>query len=393
MHAIKAINNFCSIISPLIKKPVSMLKLKKQPSCDIFEKKSQSIGNYLKAHALKPKDVEKILEVYPETSRYIGSLPNQWINFLPKDEIAPKSKEVFEAFSKFARKTYIKHCPREVFDKQAGKLKKKLVKILNLKEEQVSVYYYKSGSVGNTFKIRVENEDYTNNFYILKVFKEGATKNFYENSLHWKGSEVLNAAYAQKNSPKGNFAKFYFGKFARMSDKDGFLVTEFISDYNAKQIHMKNPVINLLRNNFVAMDAHSKNNIKDTILDFGGLLLDNSKLTTDEKKVFRFILEALDDKNPKRLEEILSKHKDSSLLKKVRQSYNDSLKECNNTPESWRFKIGNSPYFLSWQEMNEIVCESYDSQASWQITYNDSINQILKKHGFVKMPYLTIENS
>ena len=131
------------------------------------------------------------------------------------------------------------------------------IKILNKK---VKISYIDEGVFGKCYKISIENAK----DYCLKIFKN----NLDISSDHGAHIEVQNALIA--NNYSDEYVKFYFGKVAPKNYADSFLITQFLSDnIKAEQTRESWNQKYIIYNK----DTHVKNQINDTFIDFGGILV------------------------------------------------------------------------------------------------------------------------
>lgn len=293
------------------------LKYVNNLNIDTLQIKHRNLTSYLKKELRSPKHVEQILEQCPETSRHIGSLPNSWLDNIPKADRAEYTKRISDLFSDFAKQTSLsKEIGNETFEKVTTDFAKKLQCYTN---QNVEVSFLGKGTIGRTFKIKANNEE-----FVVKTFYPDPLKYGYYSS-HGKGAEICNAAYASKHAIKGEFADFYFGKFARQNDNDGFLITKFINFKNARMSNIKNKTLDgLLGKRVISGDQFNKDNcVLDTILDYGAV--ETSRMYNDkQQKLIRLIKDAINTSNKSEFNNILQKYKGSDLdyvLKRIKGDF------------------------------------------------------------------------
>lgn len=253
----------------------------------------QGLNRYLSRHIIENKadkgilitaeeSVLNALEKCPNSRRFVGNLPPDWINTIPKEKRKETVQQIQDLFADFAKKicSYWKVKSKN-YKLAAPEFEKKLEEILNLK---VNINYYSQGDLGKTFKLNVGEK-----LYIFKNFHRDLIIDGEE--LHGKTFEPAFAPYAHKNGCK-TFADFYFGKVAAKKDHDGFILTLF-EDYT-KELSpheelkrllriLKSPIttpdiiINSNKNSF------SKNLIGLKIIDLGNSTRVNKNLNNELK--------------------------------------------------------------------------------------------------------------
>lgn len=283
--------------------------------------KHRNLTSFLKKELKTPKQVEQILKECPQTSRHIGALPSDWLTNIPKSERADYTKKISGLFSYFAQKTSLpRKIEGEAFNETVSEFGKRLQALTG---QNVEVSYLGKGTIGRTFKIKVGK-----NTYVSKSFFPDPQKHGYYSS-HGKGAEICNASFASKHAVKGQFADFYFGKFARHDDNDGFLVTKFIDINNARISRIKNKSLNLfLESKVFSNDSFNiENSILDTVLDYGAV--SKGYLKNDKRfKIQRLLKEAIDTDNSDKYNIILKKFKGHDLdfvLKETKENLSEAL--------------------------------------------------------------------
>ena len=366
ISGISFLNNFrCCQFSFGTRKNLPKNGLKK----DTFEK--QNISNMCKKELLTPKAIEDVLSKY-NSVRYLGSIPQAWLSDVDEDKKESARERLKEEFSNFARRTSC-NCDSyntkysddlaiyafcESFEEITGKIPK--------------IEYLDEGTIGRTFKLSIDNEDYV----VKTFFKDPDTYGYY--STHGKGAEVLAAAYTQKHSKKGQYADFHFGKFARENDNDGFLVTKYVDFNNSQKSPITNNLLKLVQR--TPVESYDKYNIKntifDTIVDYGGL----KKGGYLNKKQYRFqreILEAIDNGDYEKYKNILEENKDDKdfnfvsdtihmqlnlmLLYCFLKSETIGIKPFEHDDE--RYKLAHEPKYLKFYSMLEFAIRESDKKA------------------------------
>ena len=264
-----------------------------------------------------PLQAESLLEKYPQTSRFMGSVPYSWLKNIKKEDIPDYTKLIFALFADFAKNM---HCKRDDsplnYKKQMQEYSLKLEELIGLKTK---IEYLGEGTIGRTYKLSVGEEN-----YVIKTFFTNPVKFGYY-TRHGKGAEILSAVYAKYNAPKGYFADFYFGKFARNDDYDGFMITKYIDYDNAKISYLKNMLLErLIEQPIYCGNLVNNNAVLDTVVDYGEIRkggLSNNRQYEIQKQV----LSALLAEDAKKFNEICRQYKGPDLdnvLKMLSKSYN-----------------------------------------------------------------------
>lgn len=285
--------------------------------------KSADIGRYAASDLRTPEQVEYILRKYPQTSRFMGSVPYSWMKNIKKQEISECTKQIFDLFSDFAKNVSCRRCEhqsnyRKQMDESASKIE-------NLIGQKTKIEYLQDGTIGRTYKLSIGDEK----FVIKTFFKNPVGLGYY--TRHGKGAEILSAVYAKHKAPKGQFADFYFGKFARKDDLDGFMVTKFIDYDSAKTSYISNRMLDDITEQPVKCgNLVNNNSVFDTVVDYGEIRkgdLENNR----QYEIQRLIVQSLLSEDVDAYNEICKKYKGSDLdvvLKKLSNSFR-RLTLCN----------------------------------------------------------------
>lgn len=276
----------------------NMPLVQKKGSIDNFEK-------FARSDLRTPSEVEALLKKYPNTSRNMGSVPFLWFENVSKQDIPEYTNRIFDIMSDFAQSV---SCLRgdhpNNFLSQMDTCASNLENLLGKKTE---IHYLSEGTIGRTYKLRVGEED----FVIKTFFKNPVGLGYY--SRHGKGAEILSAIYAKSNAPKGYFADFYFGKFARNDDTDGFMVTKFIDYDSAKTSYIRNMMLDrMIEQPISCGNLVGNNSVLDTVVDYGeirkGRLCNNRQY-----KIQRLIISALLAEDVEKFKEICKKYDGTDL--------------------------------------------------------------------------------
>lgn len=263
-----------------------------------------------------PLQAESLLEKYPQTSRFMGSVPYSWLKNIKKEDIPDYTKLIFDLFADFAKNM---HCRRDDsplnYKKQMQEYSLKLEALIGV---ETKIEYLGEGTIGRTYKLSVGEEN-----YVVKTFFANPVKFGYY-TRHGKGAEILSAVYAKYNAPKGYFADFYFGKFARNDDFDGFMVTKYIDYDNAKTSYVKNMILErLIEQPIYCGNLVNNNSVLDTVVDYGEVRkggLSNNRQYEIQKQ----ILTALLAEDAEKFNEICEHYKGADLdnvLRMLSKSY------------------------------------------------------------------------
>lgn len=274
------------------------------------------LERYARKDLRSSAQAESIIMKYPQTSRYIGSLPYKWLEDVPEEDRKAYTDRVFELFSDFAKKV---SCPRESYPgdyvKQIEEFSADLEHITGKKSKAA---YLNQGTIGRAYKFSVGDDD----FVVKTFFTNPLALGYY--SRHGKGAEILSAVYAKYNAPKGDFADFYFGKFAGKDDLDGFIVTKFIDYDNAKVSYTKNLVLDRVSKHPVTCNNIVNNTVADTVVDYGEIR--KGQLSSKRQyKIQRLIMQAVLSEDIDKLNEICRKYEGpdlDSVLYGLKESFN-----------------------------------------------------------------------
>ena len=205
---------------------------------------------FLRENYVDKKQMSELLDIFPETSRYVGEMPNGWLSNVPLEQQSAVQEQVYAAIKQFqsGNGSY----------RSMAELSENLSKILG---KDVSIKELGSGCFGTGYKVSMEGAEDT----VLKIFN-GSTKDDLKKMFDF--SELLSSEqmaklrklgitedrlrkigedYAERmtrvhgqhietqtglfvNEHSDDFVRMYFGKVSGTGDADGFLVTQFLSD-------------------------------------------------------------------------------------------------------------------------------------------------------------------
>ena len=206
--------------------------------------------NYLMENYLDADSLTELLTVKPLTQREVGSVPKGWLTNVPSGDAGQKVEHIYMAINDFQTM------------KDQSMFASDLKDILG---KEVKVEQLGSGSFGTGYKVSVEGSEDV----CLKLFDGLKTdNNSAYNSVHGQHIEVQTGLFVNKHSD--DFVKMYFGRVAGNNDRDGFLVTQYLSD----NVVPKN-VSNIEGGYAIkSQDAYGNHNIiNGKIIDFGAVII------------------------------------------------------------------------------------------------------------------------
>ncbi|MCQ2738635.1 MAG: hypothetical protein MJ237_00245 [bacterium] len=213
----------------------------------------QGLTADLRKNILTKEEILRSVARHPKSKGFVGTLPNEWIQNIPKEERDTNIPKVLEMFA-----SILKIGEVDSSRKIAKKIKAGLVKYKAISpDKKVKFTFLGVGGFGGTYKMKVGEKT-----YVAKLFDK-----FYEVDCPGFGnlSEQNNALYlnAKENS---DWVKFYFGN---LNEKNQFMITKYVS------IKDKRPKkkINLLKKGLEYVDYSIQNRIRGYNIDYGGFLL------------------------------------------------------------------------------------------------------------------------
>ncbi len=237
----------------------------------------QGLNKYLsKNFPQTAKEAVSSAKKYHKSKGYVGNLPGDWIENISKKKRKSSAKKVQNLFAKLAKKLY---CPADVAPedkilmaslkinpedqnidlqehltllnqlykdhynniitnnlKFINKTLARFKKIVGL-DAQIETISAGYGNYGKVYKLSTTNKKNISHDFAFKVYhSDELIKD--EINLSGKSVEAAREVYAKKVARK-LFAKFYFGKIAKSKDKDGFILTEFLTNNNKPPITEK----------------------------------------------------------------------------------------------------------------------------------------------------------
>ncbi len=232
-------------------------------------------------------EILDILDKFPNSNRNIGSIPKVFLEKVSNKK--ETSKKIFDLFAKYSLILNFDYSlekdDTEYIDCDCDSLANELSGLI---DKNVKIKYIGHGCNGNGFKINIDSEKFFYKVYYPLGNKDTINK-------HGATAEVSSAVYAQTYSSKGVFAKFFFGKIASKTSKDGFLITEFID----KNKDLRDNSIRNLRINYITLTPNelcrSDNTLCGKFVDFGGIEESNIKELQNPamRKMIRIILNSI----------------------------------------------------------------------------------------------------
>ncbi|MDR1327916.1 MAG: hypothetical protein LBJ74_05875 [Heliobacteriaceae bacterium] len=277
--------------------------------------------------------VRKTFHTPAEFEQILGN--NRYLGWIPQ-ELAGTEKLLSDfAQDMFEVRNYDSDGIQKVIERLGKKLKAK---------------YLSEGGFGVTTLI-----DAGKKLFVCKTFREKPTVEFRSGS--GKRAEILNACFADENADKYRFPPFFFGKYARRKDKDGYLVTEFIDKNNALKLNWKTKYLYDCSQYVSSHDIHrlgdddkpmSDNIIGDTIIEFGDIDVRTQLEDLKKRGLVKSLFEAVDRADKKQIKMLKAQYSNDEIENAVQyiDSCFDPIIRFFNLPEETRalmHKIGVKP--------------------------------------------------
>ena len=206
----------------------------------------QGLNRCLSKHFINKETALKIANIYPNSRRFVGNLPNEWIAEIPQEKRKETIQKIQDLFAGFAEKLYtpkFSEFPKN--EKFVTDFLKKLEKLLWM---DTKIEFIGEGiTAGKAHKLVVGDKQ-----YVIKTFHSDIDKKLIQQ--HGKVMEPTRAPYAKKKGA-GSFVDFYFGKTGTAESADGFMVTKF--EEFVKELAPREEMKRLLRGRLVKNETKS----------------------------------------------------------------------------------------------------------------------------------------
>ena len=231
--------------------------------------------------------VMEAIKNHPKSRRFVGNLPPEWIDRIPKEKRKETIQQLQDLFSNFAEKLCTPQCTKFKKDETF------VVDFLkNLKQKlglDTNIEFIDSGEIGKAYKLKVGKKK-----YVFKTFHSDMDPGF--SKSHGKVFEPARAPYANKKGCK-SFVDFYFGKIGTPESQDGFMLTKFEpSDQKLTPAEEIRRLLRMLKSPVTSPDIYICQNISNDyntigrkIIDFGKLVLIPQNLSKELKKTAKDI--------------------------------------------------------------------------------------------------------
>ena len=215
----------------------------------------QNLTDFLEKNPVNAYEIQKLLAIYPNTSRNIGSLPQEWNVGSHSDEI----REILDKFRKEAacvsdKITFIKGNPILTIQKELS----------NCLGKKVIVTELGTGKFAKVYRISVDGAKDV----VMKVFHKKPLTAYDSFNIHGEFIEPQRGIFLSANSDK--FAKTHCGKISTEIDKDGYILTEYLEE--SDKVLQQNEFIKLKNYLVFCDDVNEGHNvINGKMYDFGDI--------------------------------------------------------------------------------------------------------------------------
>lgn len=214
-----------------------------------------NLTDFLEKNPLNAYQIQKLLAIYPNTSRNVGCLPKKWNANAYSAEI----RGILDKFRKEVacvshKSTYIKGNPIVATQQELS----------NILGKKVIITELDTGKFAKAYKISVDGADDV----VMKVFHKKPLTAYDNFNVNGEFIEPQRGMFLSANSEK--FAKTYYGKISTEIDKDGYILTEYLE--KSDKVVPQSEFIKL-KDYFVFCDDVSEghNIINGKIYDFGDI--------------------------------------------------------------------------------------------------------------------------
>lgn len=265
------------------------------------------LTRYVRRHRLAPQDADRILLQNPNTQRYLGNLPPDWIKLMGEENREEKDDEIKDILSFFAKSIYVNEEEYSDQKEECKELEDNLSRVLNTK---VKAEYLDEGEAGKVFKLDVNDKSYA-----LKTFHNPTIAGRIKTG-HGMKFEPLDAAFIERNIPKSSnrYTTFYLSKYARENEGDGFILSEYIDNNSQKA---KQHQLRTFFEPIYSFDTLFKNNIGGKIYDVGGIRYTYGTYNREENKIIRILCDFIAKGDTKGYKEFSSKYSNTPKYKKA----------------------------------------------------------------------------
>lgn len=264
--------------------------------------------------------VLEVLEKFPKSRRFVGNLPPDWIDKIPKGNRKETIQQIQDIFSEFAEKlctpmyTAFNKDENFVID-FLNKLQKTLKLVPNIE-------FIKEGSLGKAFKLEIGNKN-----YVLKTFHSNTDPCYRQK--HGKIIETSRTPYTEKNGYK-SFADFYLGKIASKEGKDGFILTGFEDkNKNLTQQEEIKRLLRLLKAPFTSPDIIIYHNARQDLNMIGRKVIDLGSLKLLDETFNKMLVKAAEEIGKYCFNTKKSAENKQKVLDKILETYNSYINHNN----------------------------------------------------------------
>ncbi|OGH94550.1 MAG: hypothetical protein A2039_07995 [Candidatus Melainabacteria bacterium GWA2_34_9] len=161
--------------------------------------------------------VMEAIKNHPKSRRFVGNLPPDWIDQIPKGKRKETVQQIQDLFSGLAEKLYSPQGTRVNKDETfVVDFLSQLKQSLGLDTE---IKYIHAGDIGKAYKLKVGDKK-----YVFKAFHSDMNPDYAKSN--GEIFEPARAPYANKKGCK-SFVDFYFGRIGTHDNHDGFMLTKF----------------------------------------------------------------------------------------------------------------------------------------------------------------------
>ena len=209
----------------------------------------------------------------PKSRRFVGNLPPEWIDQIPKGKRKETVQQIQDLFSGLAEKLYSPQYTK--FKKDETFVVDFLSQLKQALGLDTEIKYINAGDIGKAYKLKVGDKK-----YVFKAFHSDMNPDYAKSN--GEIFEPARAPYANKKGCK-SFVDFYFGRIGTHDNHDGFMLTKF--ELSNQKLTPKEEIKRLLsflksRVTTPDIDINVKTNVSDDLniiglkaIDLGDLAL------------------------------------------------------------------------------------------------------------------------